>query len=152
MRALNQSTQDITSPYQSENALVARRQAQLRSLRAQLLVAPTATAAAALRKQISDVEHRIAVEHATIAHLRSRAANATLTVQVVAGAAKKHHAAAVGALTRGYRDALHALQEMLAIALIVLAIVLPFALCGLALWWAAWGVRQRARERAIRAS
>ena len=152
VRALNQSTQDITSPYQSENALVARRQAQLRSLRAQLLVAPTSTAAAALRKQISGVEHRIRIERATIAHLRGEADNATLTVQVVAGAAKKKHAAAVGALTRGFRDALHALQEILAVALIVLAIVLPFAICGLALWWAAWGVRQRARERAIRAA
>jgi len=150
VRALNQSTQDITSPYQSENALVARRQAQLRSLRAQLLVAPTSTAAAALRKQISGVEHRIRIERATIAHLRGEADNATLTVQVVAGAAKKKHAAAVGALTRGFRDALHALQEILAVALIVLAIVLPFAICGLALWWAAWGVRQRARERAMR--
>jgi hypothetical protein len=152
VRALNQSTHDITGSYESENSLLARRQAQLRSLRAQLLLAPTATAAAALRKQISGVEHRITVERATLGHLRSRADNATLSVQVVAGAAKKHHAGAVGALTRGYHDALHALQEILAIALIVLAIVLPFALCGLALWWAAWGVRQRARERAIRAA
>jgi hypothetical protein len=34
----------------------------------------------------------------------------------------------------------------------VLAIVLPFAISGLALWWAATAVRQRARERAIRAA
>ena len=151
VRSLNQSTQDITSPYRSETALLARRQAQLRSLRAQLAVAPSATAAASLRRQIGAVSHRISIERATIARLAGEASNATLSVAVVAGAAKKHGAVAPGALTRGYHDALHALQDILAIALIVLAIVLPFALCGLLVWWAAWSVRRRARERAIRA-
>ena len=152
VRALHQSTQDITSPYENESSLLARRQAQLRSLQARLAVAPTATAAASLRRQIGSVEHRIAIERETIARLGRQAAQATLTVQVVAGAARKHHAAALGALTRGYRDALHALQEILAIALIVLAIVLPFAICALALWWAAASVRHRSRERAIRSA
>lgn len=152
VRALNQSTQDITSPYDGETALLGRRLAALRSLRSQLAVAVSATVAASLRAQIRDVNHRIAIERAAIARLRARASNATLSVQVVAGAAAKHKPAAVGALTRGYREALRALQEILAIALIVLAIVLPFAICGLAIWWAAWGMRQRARERAIRAA
>jgi hypothetical protein len=152
VRSLQQSTQDITSPYRSETALLARRQAQLRSLRAQLAVAPTDAAAASLRREIRDVTYRISLERATIARLAGQASNATLSVTVVAGAAKKHHAVAPGALTRGFHDALHALQDILAIALIVLAILLPFALCGLLLWWAAWGVRQRARERAMRAA
>jgi len=43
----------------------------------------------------------------------------------VAGAAVKKRSHAVGPLTRAYHDALHALQEILAIALIVLAILLP---------------------------
>jgi hypothetical protein len=152
VRALNQSTQDITSPYDRENALLARRMLSLRSRRAQLATAPSATTAASLRSQIRAVSHRITIERATIVRLRTRASNATLSVQVVAGAAKHRKAAAAGALTRGYRDALHALQEILAIALIALAILLPFAICGLAVWWAAWGMRQRARERAIRAA
>jgi Domain of unknown function (DUF4349) len=152
VRSLQQSTQDITSPYRSETSLLARRQAQLRSLRAQLAVAATDAAAASLRRQIREVSYRISVERATIARLSAQASNATLSVTVVAGAAKKHHAVAPGALTRGFHDALHALQDILAIALIVLAILLPFALCGLVLWWAAWGVRQRARERAMRAA
>jgi hypothetical protein len=152
VRSLNQTTQDITSPYRSETALLGRRQAQLRSLRAQLAVAPSATVAATLTREIHEVSARISIERATIARLAGEASNATLSVTVVAGAAKKHHAAAAGALTRGYHDALRALQDILAIALIVLAIVLPFALCGLLLWWVAWGVRQRARERAMRAA
>ncbi|HXR13702.1 MAG TPA: DUF4349 domain-containing protein [Solirubrobacteraceae bacterium] len=152
VRALNQTTQDITSSYQGENALLARRLKALASLRTQLATAASATAAADLRKQIGAVEHRITIERATIARLRGEASNATLSVQVVPGAAAKKHAVAVSPLTRAYHDALHALQEILAIALVVLAILLPFALCGLALWWAAAGVRQRARERAMRAA
>jgi hypothetical protein len=152
VRSLSQSTQDITSPYQRENALLARRLAQLASLRKQLAVALTTADAATLRKQIAATSHRIAIERATIKGLRSRASNATLSVQVVAGAAVKKHSHAAGPLARAYHDALHALQEILAIALIVLAILLPFALCALALWWAGANVRQRARERAIRAA
>jgi hypothetical protein len=151
VRALNQSTQDITNPYRSESRLLARRQHQLASLRKQLAGAATASAAASLRQQIGQVEYRIAVERATLKRLSSEASDATLSVQVVAGAAAKQHAHALGALPRAYHDALQALQEILAIALIVLAILLPFALCGLALWWAGSSVRQRARERAIRA-
>jgi hypothetical protein len=152
VRSLSQSTQDITSPYQNENVLLSRRLAELGSLRKQLAVAATAADAASLRKQIGEISHRIAIERATIKGLRAEASNATLSVQVVAGAAVKKHSHAVGPLTRAYHDALHALQEILAIALIVLAILLPFALCALALWWAATSVRQRARERAIRAA
>jgi hypothetical protein len=152
VRSLSQTTQDITSPYQRENALLARRLAQLRSLRKALPLAATAADAASLRKQIGETEYRIAIERDTIRGLRGEASNATLSVQIVAGAAVKKHAHAVGPLTRAYHDALHALQEILAIALIVLAILLPFALCALALWWAATSVRQRARERAIRAA
>ena len=66
------------------------------------------------------------------------------------GASTRHHSVAAGPLARAFHDALHALEDILAIALIALAIVLPFALSALALWWAATTLRQRARERAIR--
>ena len=36
--------------------------------------------------------------------------------------------------------------------LVVLAIVLPFAITALALWWSTSALRQRARERALRAA
>ena len=70
-------------------------------------------------------------------------------MNVVPGPSTKH-SVAVGPLSRAFHNALHALEEILAIALIALAIVLPFALSALALWWAATSLRQRARERAIR--
>ncbi|HEX4034521.1 MAG TPA: DUF4349 domain-containing protein [Solirubrobacteraceae bacterium] len=149
--ALNQSTQDITNPYTREVALLAKRIAQRASLRRQLAVAVSATQAASLRKQIAGLNTRIAIEQETITRLQRDAADATLAVQLVVGAAPKR-SGHTGALAGAYHDALHALEEILAIALVVLAIVLPFALCGLALWWAATAVRQRARERAIRAA
>jgi len=44
------------------------------------------------------------------------------------------------------------LVEMLAVALVVLAIALPFALTGLAVPGVPRRLRQRSRERAIRAA
>jgi hypothetical protein len=152
VRSLNQTTQDITSPYQRERALLAKRLAQLASLRKQLATAASAADASALRKRIGTVEFRIAVERATIGRLQSQANNSTLAVDVVAGAASAKHKHSSGPLASAYRDALHALEEILAIALIALAIALPFALTALALWWAGSSIRQRARERAIRAA
>jgi Domain of unknown function (DUF4349) len=152
VRSLNQTTQDITSPYERERALLAQRLAALASLRQQLATAASAADASALRKQIGTVEFRIAVERATIARMQSQASNSTLTVDVVPGAASAKHRHSSGALASAYHDALHALEEILAIALIALAIALPFALTALALWWAGSSIRQRARERAIRAA
>jgi hypothetical protein len=149
VRSLNQTTQDITSPYQRERALLAERLAQLTSLRKQLA---TAADASALRKRIGTVEFRIAVERATIGRLQSQASNSTLAVDVVAGSASAKHKRSSGTLAGAYHDALHALEEILAIALIALAIALPFALTALALWWAGSSIRQRPRERAIRAA
>ena len=150
VRSLVQGTTDITAPYDSETALLARRIAQRASLRRQLATAPTAAALAALQRHIAGLDRRIAIERATIARLRGEAANATLAVEVLPGAAARRSASHAGALTKAYHDALGALEEILAIALVVLAIVLPFALCALALWWAASVLRQRSRDRALR--
>ena len=72
-----------------------------------------------------------------IAGRRNQSRTATLHVSVIVGAA--------------FRRGLHALEEILAIALVALAIALPFALSALAVWWSAATLRQRARERAMRA-
>jgi Domain of unknown function (DUF4349) len=152
VRSLNQSTQDITSSYEREQALLARRLAALASLRKQLATAASVADATALRKSIAGVKFRIGAERATIKRIAAQASNSTLQVEVLAGAAAAKHKHSGGALASAYHDALGALQEILAIALVALAIALPFALTALALWWAASGIRQRARERAIRAA
>jgi hypothetical protein len=151
VRSLNQSTQDLQDSYDRETALLSQHRGQLAALRKQLASAATETQAASLRSQIAAMQHRIAIERETIGRLRSEGANATLAVELVAGAASKH-AHAGGTLGNAARDALHALEEILAIALVVLAIVLPFALTALAVWWAGASLRQRSRERALRAA
>jgi hypothetical protein len=148
VRGLNQTTDDITDGYNEERARLADNEAARASLLKQLAVAATTASETSLKQQLNRVQARIAAEHHTIDSLLTEGHTATLYVNVVPGASAKH--SAVGPLGAAFNRALHALEEILAIALIALAIALPFALCALALWWAASGIRQRARERAMR--
>jgi hypothetical protein len=150
VRALNQSTNDITDGYNQEHARLADNVALRAALLKQLAAAPTLTAQATIQKQLNRVEARIAAEHGEIDSLLTRGREATLQVTVLPGAAVKHAAVAAGPFTTAFNRALHALEAILAIALVAFAIVLPFALTALALWWGATSVRQRARERAMR--
>jgi uncharacterized protein DUF4349 len=149
VRGLTQSTHDITDGYNQETARLADSIAERAALLKQLAVAATAADATSIQHQIDALGRRIAAEHRAIDRLLNEGHTATLQVDVVPGPSTKH-SAVVGPLTRAFHNALHALEEILAIALIALAIVLPFALCALALWWAGASLRQRARERAMR--
>ncbi len=96
-----------------------------------------------------DVEHVLE----DIESLNRRARTAELEVSLVTAAAPARHGhTGGGPITRAFSDALHALDEILAVALVALAILLPFALVALALWWSTTALRQRARERALRAA
>jgi hypothetical protein len=149
VRALTQSTQDITDGYNQETSRLADSVAERAALLKQLAVAATAADATSIQHQIDALARRIAAEHRAIDRLLNQGHTATVAVNVVPGASTRHSSTA-GPLSRAFHQALHALEEILAIALIALAIVLPFALSALALWWAATSLRQRARERAIR--
>jgi hypothetical protein len=150
VRALNQNTNDITDGYNQEQARLADNVALRAALLTQLAAAPTLTAQAAIQKQLNRVEARITAEHGEIDSLLTQGREATLQVTVLPGAAVKHAAVAAGPFTTAFNRALHALEAILAIALVAFAIVLPFALTALALWLGATSVRQRARERAMR--
>jgi hypothetical protein len=152
VRALTQNTHDITDGYNKETALLADRVAERAALLKQLAAATSAEQTANIQRKLSAIEQRISIEHHTIDALLGAGHNATLQVTLVAGAAAKHSKVVAGPLSRAFHDALHALEEILAIALIALAIVLPFALTALAVWWAAASLRQRARDRAISAA
>jgi hypothetical protein len=152
VRALTQNTHDISDGYNQEAALLADRVAERAALLKQLAAATTAAQTASIQQKLSAIEHRISIEHRTIDTLLGEGHNATLQVNLVAGASPRHSKAVAGPLSRAFHDALHALEEILAIALIALAIILPFALSALALWWAAANLRQRARDRAIGAA
>ena len=150
VRGLTQSTHDITDGYNQETARLADSVAERAALLKQLAIAATAADATSIQHQIDALGHRIAAEHRAIDRLLTEGHTATLQVDIVPGASTRHHSVAAGPLSRAFHDALRALEDILAIALIALAIVLPFALSALALWWAATTLRQRARERAIR--
>ena len=150
VRGLNQTTKDITDGYNQERALLGDREAERASLLKQLATAATTASETSLKRQLSRVEARIHAEHHAIDVLLTEGHTAVLYVDVVPGASAKH--STVGPLGSAFNRALHALEEILALALIALAIALPFALCALALWWAASGIRQRSRERAMRAA
>jgi hypothetical protein len=148
VRGLNQTTDDITDGYNQERARLADNEAARASLLKQLAIAATTASETSLQQQLNRVQARIAAEHHAIDSLLTEGHTAVLYVNVVPGAGAKH--STVGPLGGAFNRALHALEEILAIALIALAIALPFALCALARWWAGSGIRQRARERAMR--
>ncbi len=149
VRALHQNTNDITDGYNQEQARLADNAAKRAALLKQLAAAATVAQQTAIQKQLSRLEARIAAEHREIDRLLTQGHTATLQVTIVPGGSVKHPAAA-GPFTTAFNRALHALEAILAIALVAFAIVLPFALSALALWWGATTVRQRARERAMR--
>jgi hypothetical protein len=153
VRSLTQATNDVTGGYDRFERLLAHRRAEIAALRRRLPAA-TAAQAASLRRRIAILRRLVAADLAGAAALAARSATAQLHVGVAVAPAPAHHAAAAGGspLDRAARTALHALEELLAVALVVLAIVVPVALCALALWWGAAALRQRARERAIRAA
>lgn len=148
VRSLNQGTQDITDGYDQERARLADNVAAHAALLKKLATAPTLALQATIQQQLNRLEARIAAEHREIDRLLTAGRTATLQVTVVAGPRAK--SAVAGPFSGAFNKALHALEAILAIALVVFAILLPFALTALALWWGAASVRQRARERAIR--
>jgi hypothetical protein len=149
VRALHQNTNDITDGYNQEQARLADNAAKRAALLKQLAAAATVAQQTAIQKQLSRLEARIAAEHREIDRLLTQGHTATLQVTIVPDGSVKHPAAA-GPFTTAFNRALHALEAILAIALVAFAIVLPFVLSALALWWGATTVRQRARERAMR--
>jgi len=153
VRSLNQATTDVTSTYDGIAARLADHRALAASLRTELANAPTTAQADAIQKKLNGVERRIAAEAAALSSLLGQARTATLDVSVVPAAVSHHHrSAGAGPLADSFHNALGVLVEMLAVALVVLAIALPVALTGLAVAWSAAALRQRSRERAIRAA
>ena len=150
VRSFSQLTNDITLRYDRETSLLVRERAEKTRLLAQIAAATTTAEATTLRHQLGGLERRIAARKHLIAVARSSAATAHLSVNVLAVAAHRHRSGAAGAIGGAFGTALRELTALLAIALVVLAIVVPVGLTGLALWWAATLVRQRARERALR--
>jgi hypothetical protein len=156
VRSLTQATVDITGSYRSTLATVATLTVQRATLRRELASAATSTAASTIRHRLHVLIADLAAQRAAGARLRAQGDTATLHVRLGVTTVRAHHiapaAAGGGTLGRAARQALGALEEVLAVALVALAIALPAALSALAMWWLWAALRQRARERAVAAS
>jgi hypothetical protein len=150
VRSLSQSTLDITKRYTQAQAGVATEKAESGALIKALAAATTLAEEESIQQKITALDGRIAAATAHLGALVSKAHNARLAVNVVTAAAAASSGGS-GPVNRALGDSLRVLDVALAIALVAFAIMLPLALLGLAVWWSAATLRQRARERAFEA-
>jgi hypothetical protein len=144
VRSLDQSASDITNTYDQASTQLAHEQTRRKALIKALAQASTLAAAQA----IATVDGEIAAATRVLSRLLTRGHNAGVTVQIVATSAGAAGGGS-GPVKRALNDSLAVLDVALAIALVALAIVLPFGLVALLLFWATSSLRQRSRERAL---
>jgi hypothetical protein len=147
VRALTQSTQNLTHSYDSATVKLADEKSERAALIKALASAQSTTQAATIQQQINALDTAIAATHGQVGALLSEGHNSNVDVAIVAGSAGAGHSA--GPIVRALDDSLAVLDVVLAIALVALAVLLPIALCVLAVWWSAAALRQRSRERAL---
>jgi hypothetical protein len=149
--SLNQATTDITNSYNRAQAKLAAERAERSALIKALAAATTLTQQQRIEAEITALDGKIALATDRVQALAAKGHNATVSVDVRTAAAGASSGRS-GPLGRALDDSLAVLDVALVIALVAFAIFLPIALCGLAVWWSAATLRQRARERAFAAS
>lgn len=150
VRALDQSANDITNSYDQASAQLSDEKAQRAALIKALAAAFTLSAEQTIQQKINHLDNEIAAAAHHVGALLTRGHNATVSVQIVPGAAGA--VGGSGPVNRALNDALRVLDVALAIALVALALVLPIGLVALLLFWSTSTLRQRSRERALAAS
>jgi hypothetical protein len=150
VRSLDQSANDITDSYDQASAQLSDEKAQRAALIKALAAAFTLSAEQTIQQKINHLDNEIAAATHHVGALLTRGHNATVSVQIVPGAAGA--AGGGGPVNRALGDALRVLDVALAIALVALAIVLPIGLVALLLFWSTSTLRQRSRERALAAT
>jgi hypothetical protein len=153
--ALNQSATDITA----QTASAADRLSDARATRQAILralgKATTAREIASLKARLADNRDEIAAREGELDTQRRRAdlATVSVTIEGTRAAAKEEHDSG-GAWSPG--DAAHDAGRVLAVAvgvaLIALAVLLPFAILALLGWFGANVIRRRRREAALDAA
>jgi hypothetical protein len=151
VRALTQSTQNLTSSYDDATTKLADERSERAALIAALARAQSTAQADQIQQRVDKLDAAIAATHVRVGALLSEGHNSNVQVDIVAGGAGAGHSSG-GPITRALDNALAVLDVILAIALVALAILVPVALCVLAVWWSGATLRQRARERAVSAS
>jgi hypothetical protein len=151
VRALDQSSSDITDSYDQARTQLADEKAQRAALIKALAAAGSLSAEQAIQQRIDRLDSKIAAATRRAGALLVRGNNAKVAVVIVASAAAAASGSG-GPVNRALNDALKVLDVALAIALVALAIALPIALVTLASWWAAATLRRRSRERVLEVS
>lgn len=146
VRARSESGNDVTGAFVSMRDRLQTARAERKGLLRRLEVAPTETAASAIRRRLAINSRRIARVRGDIRRARERTEFATVVVELVdqdVGGASR------GETEEAVDDAVGMLEDVLNFLIRALGVLLPVALLGLVVWLAASYARRRARDRAL---
>jgi Domain of unknown function (DUF4349) len=150
VRRLERSTLDITAQAVSARTRIADLKAERRSLLHQLADSTTLEQTNRLRDRLTAVNRRLQAARASARRIATRAALASLSVELVPERAK---AAATGgggwSPGDAWHDALRVLEVAAGIALVAFAVALPLLLLGVPAWLATRRLNRTRRERAL---
>jgi hypothetical protein len=148
VRSRSQGAEDVTSAYDGTSGRLAEARAERASLLRRLARAATPGEALAVRTRLRVVARRMALLEGRLHALRSRTAFSVVSVAIVPD---RHAATGGGSWTPrdALRDAVRILAVALGVALVALAVAVPFLLVGLPAWGAARASRRRRREHAL---
>ena len=152
MRDRQQRSEDITAQSVSARSRLKDARTERKSLLGQLADADTVTEAGAIRARLRLVSNEIEAARAVVRRVDNRADYATVALSLVAD---RDAGGAVGTEDGGWtpgdaaRDALRVLEVAAGVAVIALAVALPFALVAILAGLALRTGRRRRRDHAL---
>ena len=153
VRAMEQSTTDITGAYDGAQSRLADARAERRGLLRALANATSDQEIASIKARIADNRRELNRLQSEFDAVRRRATYATIQVDVV-GRSRKEAPGPAGSWDPGdaAHDALRVLEVGAGVALIALAVLVPLGILGTATGLAAGAWRRRRREAALGAA
>lgn len=146
-------TQNVSGQYAADRRHIADQKTIRGALLRQLQTADTQSAIDSLQAQLKLAERQLASDQAALQSLQHQISFSSLQVQVNAGPIVfpqvKSHSFTVG---RAAHDSLRVLVVAAGVALIALAVTVPFGLVAVLAGWIAFGVRRRRRQQALDAA
>jgi Domain of unknown function (DUF4349) len=149
VRSRTQNTLDVTAGYVSARSRLREATAERRGLLRQLAASDTPNETASIRARLRLTNRRIARARAALRDVATQVRYATVGVSVEPQRSKLDRSDGWTA-GEGFDDALGILGTSVAVALVVLAVLVPIGLLAGLAWLAVRGLRQGRRERALR--
>jgi hypothetical protein len=151
VRSRTQSSQDVTARFVSIRSRLTEAVAERRGLLRQLAAADTANETASVRARLGLVNRRIAAQRATLRRLENRVDFASVAVSIEPDGASAD-AGGDWSPRDALTDGIGILGTALALALIVLAVLVPLSLLALLVWAGYQVAMRRRRQRTLDAS